>query len=394
MQPFRRHWGRGQSQLETEPKSAVMQAIPRRCLFSRHWRVQPKIILTAGTMKLLDRLAERFPSLKNSNLDSTSYEVRARARPGNRFAFVARKVLMQLVITPFYVAFAAPFAVVGAYCWRFRLSKEERQLLHSYCEQFWYYPSLCIHKAVEGRLFRTVRVLAPSCEIGCEDGIVTSLHFPGEAFDLGIEYIAANLPRNSVHRSLRVAGLPNLPGDLDGGFSTIVLVHVIDHIPDLDGSLRSLRRIARPGAHIGLSGLADGYPRHLRRASLGLLGPGWLNERKGLYHFQTAPQWRASFEGAGFRVIRLETFLGGARGFFWTVLHSIFEINGSNDLWYAADRMGFVPAFVRRRICVPMAEAIASWFLLDRSPDTSPCHFFAELAVPETPSDPPVERLS
>ena len=336
-------------------------------------------------MKLLDRWLARFPSLTNSNLDSTNYAVRTKIQLANRARFLAKKILIQVALTPLYLLFVLPLAFLGAGCWIWRLDDEQRQRLRAYCERFWYYPSLCIHKSIEGRWFRTMEVVGPTCDIGCEDGIVTSLHFPGHVFDLGIEYIAANIPEGKVHRSVRVAGLPELPPDLDGAFQTIALVHVIDHIPPLAASLHALHRLARPGGRVCLLGLAHGYPQNLRRASGGILQEDWLHTRKGLYHFLTPEEWRAQFVAAGFDVIRLETFLGGTRGGLWTVLHSLFEINGSNDLWYAVDRLGVLPPFVRRHFCVPAALAISSWFITDQSSARSPCHFFAELRAASGP---------
>ena len=331
-------------------------------------------------MKALKHLAAKFPSLANANLDSTNYEVRVRPQARHPIGFILRKLATQLVLMPVYLLFVAPLVALGAFRW-FRLTPDARALLRDYCGRFWYYPSLCIHKAVEGRKFRQARIISPSCDIGCEDGIVTALHFPRVVFDVGVEYIPENSPAAGVHREVVIAGLPRLPEAWTARFQSVALVHVIDHVKELEPALTELRRIARPGGTTCLSGFADGYSRNVRRNSLGLLDEQWLEERKGLHHFLTLEEWRWKFESAGFVVRRLEAFLGGWRGRLWAALHALLEINGSNDLYYAANRLGVLPGFVRNGICLPLALALSALFVEDPAME-HPCHFYAELEVP------------
>jgi len=328
-------------------------------------------------MSLLRRLCARFPSLANPSLDSTNYDVRVRPARRHPLLFVVRKIATQLLFAPFYLMLVLPLAAAGAAVWIWRLSSADRKRIRTYCEPFWYYPSLCIHKIVEGGFFGTVPVAAPSCDIGCEDGVVTSLHFRGALFDVGVEYVLENRPIGG-YRAVVVAGLPHLPQDWTARFRTVALVHVIDHVRELEASLRDIRRVTMVGGRVFISGLADGYPRHVRNLSLGLLDERWLGKRKGLHHFLTIPEWRACCSAAGFRVLRLEGFLGGWQGRLWVLLHTFFEINGSNDLFYAADRLALVPSWARTRIFVPFSSVLAALFL-HAPAGPAPCHFYAEL---------------
>ena len=329
-------------------------------------------------MKLIERLAARFPSLANSNLDATDYEIRVKSARTNATIFVARKILQQIFLMPFYLLLAAPLALAGAGAWLWALDRNERAVLRAYCRRFWYYPSLCIHKTLEGRRFRSVALRSPCLEIGCEDGSMTVLHFPGMTFDVGVEYIEANRPVSGVHRDVVIAGLPHLPAPWTGHFRGVALVHVIDHIPDLALALAELRRITAPGGQVCLSGFTHGYPTHVRAASLGALTPAWLERHKGFHHFLPEAEWRHQFAAAGFRVTRYEPFLGGLRGRLWVVLHTLFEINGSNDLFYAADRLGLVPRLLRNGLFAPFTTVLTAFFL--HAPiEPLPCHFYAEL---------------
>ena len=121
-------------------------------------------------MKLLDRLGARCPSLRNPNLDSTNYEMRTKAAARHPGLLVVRKIGAQLILGPIYFFLAIPLVVIGAPTWFLVLTTGERARLLEYCRRFWYYPSLCIFKAVEGRRFRSASIETPSCEIGCEDG--------------------------------------------------------------------------------------------------------------------------------------------------------------------------------------------------------------------------------
>lgn len=328
---------------------------------------------------MFSRLKQTFPSLSNLNLDNTNYNVRQQAKRGSMLLFVLKKLIQQLVLTPFYLLFIAPLLMIGFFIWTFRLSKDDKQQIDRYCQHYWYYPSLCIHKSIEGRYFGQMAIVSPSVDIGCEDGQMTALHYAKAVFDLGVEYIEENLPTSALFKRTLCGGLPHLPTEMNETYKTVSLVHVIDHIPDLPSALAGLKAVMQPNGRLYLSGLADGYLKNMQQLSIGLIAEKWLNESKGFYHFYSIADWNQIFQASGFKVLKIQGFLGGISGLTWTILNSIFETNGSNDLYYAANKLNLIPNGLKQLFFIRPACWITA--VLYHGSDRHPCHFFAALEL-------------
>lgn len=330
-------------------------------------------------IKLLERLEAKFPSLRNKNLDSTSYVTRTSNESPAALTFILKKVLSQLILSPLYLLFVLPLMLIGSIYQYFVLNRDERNYVHKYCEEFWYYPSLCIHKSLEGVFFNNSIIKPPSADIGCEDGSVTRLHYPGVIFDLGVEYIPLNLPKQGPYKKVITGGIPGLPEEINNKFNTISFVHIHDHIPNLSEALNELKECLLEGGKIYLSGLSNGFERNLKMLSFGLIDEKRLNSRRGLYHIISVDNWEKIFVEYGYEVKYITGFLGGKKGVLWVILTYFFEINGSNDLYYAANKLGIIPEFLKKIICILPVCWITAFFIRDNK--NNPCNFFAELQL-------------
>jgi hypothetical protein len=332
-------------------------------------------------MALLDTLKQKFPSLANTNLGNKNYEVRAQQQPRRVMLLILRKMFFQLVLMPFYLILVIPLMVVGLFNVLFFVERKQFQYLKKYCDAFWYFPSLCIHKSIEGTFCSTFPLVAPATDIGCEDGRVSQLLFNGYQFDLGVEYIKENLPRTDIYKRVIQGGLPQLPAEMAGQFQSVSFIHVIDHIQDLKGALRGLKKVLKgPGATIALSGFARGYQESLKWVTLGIFNKRRLNQRYGFWHFHSVAQWKKIFEEEGFQVNRIAGFLSGLRGTLWTLLHTVFEINGSNELYYVINKLNIVPLPLKRIFFIFPVVCVVSLFHSTKLKDKG-CHFYAEISM-------------
>jgi len=331
--------------------------------------------------QLKTQLKTKFPTLANPNLDNINYKLRKEQKNSFSFLFIVlKKLVTQLFLMPFYFLFFLPLAFLGFFKWLF-MSKNDKALIKKYCEQFWYFPSLCIHKSIEGYLFSQLNVQSPSTDIGCEDGLVSSLHFPNVTFDLGVEYIKENLPTINIYRKVLQGGLPNLPDEMIGKYKTVCFVHVIDHIKDLQGTLQGLKKVmADDNSVLALSGFCESYQKNLKLTTLTLINEQRLNDKKGFWHFFTLNEWQDIFESQGFKVLKLEGFLGGTKGWLWSILHYFFETNGSNAFYYAANKLNLIPLPVKKLFCIFPVMCITAFFFSTKS-SKKPCHFYAELTI-------------
>lgn len=83
-------------------------------------------------------------------------------------------------------------------------------------------------------------------EVGCGNGAIAE-HLRDARHDVvavDVTMGSARATRERARCDVLLAGLPDLPFP-DGAFDTVVCSHTLEHIPDLWGAVRELRRVAR-----------------------------------------------------------------------------------------------------------------------------------------------------
>lgn len=185
-------------------------------------------------------------------------------------------------------------------------------------------------RSVECRLFAEAgRLERPVLDIGCGDGLFAALSFD-EPLDAGIDpdaRIIREARERGAHRFLAVASATALPFR-DGFFQTVVANCVIEHIEDLDATLREIRRVLAPSGRF-----LFGVPSHLfgemllgatvlRRLKLERLARGygvWFNSHSRHFHTDAPEVWLERLPRYGFRVEHWEYYLTPAA-------HRVFDI--------------------------------------------------------------------
>ncbi|MBM3127263.1 MAG: class I SAM-dependent methyltransferase [Chloroflexi bacterium] len=103
-------------------------------------------------------------------------------------------------------------------------------------------------RAIEARKIAALDLPRPILDLGCGDG-----HFAQATFtaplDAGIDpspQAIAEAARRGMHRELRVADSNAMPF-ADETFATVLSNSVVEHIPDIDATLRETQRVLKPG---------------------------------------------------------------------------------------------------------------------------------------------------
>ncbi len=171
----------------------------------------------------------------------------------------------------------------------FRPRVDARKIVEfeKYADHYYARPEFAYFKADEGRCFREhlASVSSPSVEIGYEDGRLSSYHTDGHVFDVGLEYDLAMIGRAPPFPNYRqiVAGRFEQMPFADYSIGSIVAIHVLDHVADLDASLGETSRVLRPGGQLLFSLFSHRAPA--------ILGSKPLAARE-LYHFLDQTAWR------------------------------------------------------------------------------------------------------
>lgn len=171
----------------------------------------------------------------------------------------------------------------------------------------------------------------PVLDVGCGDGHFASIAYE-QPIDVGIDVLERDLreaaSRPGVYRSLVLASAPALPFP-DATFGTVVSNCVLEHVPDVDGALREISRVLRPGGTFATTLPSEHFGEFLlgstigRRLGIPALARGYkafFNHISYHYHVYPPGVWQSKLEAVGLRVIE-------HRYYFSAAAHRAFDLS-------------------------------------------------------------------
>lgn len=185
-------------------------------------------------------------------------------------------------------------------------------------------PSLGLWRAAEVAALREQMYARPLLDLGCGDGLVTSLAI-GHA-DLGLDPNPRALQRaEPLGLYDRVMAAPVESSDLPAAaFSTVVSNSVLEHLPALDDVLRAVARVLRPGGRLIFT-----VPTATFSSSLALplrAYARWRNRQLGHANLWPVRQWSEHLTRAGLHVESVRPYLRPALVRAWDALELIQQV--------------------------------------------------------------------
>lgn len=173
-------------------------------------------------------------------------------------------------------------------------------------------------RSIEARLIGEREWQRPILDLGCGDG-----HFAHAAFtqplDAGIDpspQAIAEATRRGMHRELKIGDSNAMPFP-DGAFATVLSNSVLEHIPDIDATLRETHRVLKAGGLFVFTTPNQHYAEYLFFAAV-FKRLGWrgLAARYGAFfnriahHYRTdsAAVWTERLQRLGFGVRECQTY--------------------------------------------------------------------------------------
>ncbi|BAU48705.1 methyltransferase [Sulfurifustis variabilis] len=168
-------------------------------------------------------------------------------------------------------------------------------------------PSLGLWRAAEVAVLREQRFAPPVLDLGCGDGLVTSLVL--RRVDYGVDPSIAALARADalglygelIARPVEHAGIA------PGSIGTVLSNSVLEHLPDPALVLRAVARLLRSGGRLVFTTPSEGFS-----PSLGLPFDAyrrWRNRTYGHLNLWSPERWRSELDRAGLSVEYVRAYL-------------------------------------------------------------------------------------
>jgi SAM-dependent methyltransferase len=176
-------------------------------------------------------------------------------------------------------------------------------------------PHRALLRSIESRFMAAVPLQHPVLDVGCGDGHFASVTYT-EPIDVGMDPWERDLAecamfRPSVYQELVLASATEMPF-ADESFQTVISNSVLEHIPDVEMTVREIARVLKPGGEFAMTTPSEYYPEFLLGASLprkvgagtlGRLYGNFFNKISSHAHVDSPQVWTRRFERHGLEVV-------------------------------------------------------------------------------------------
>lgn len=155
-------------------------------------------------------------------------------------------------------------------------------------------------------------IKSPVLDFGCGDGFFAEILFGKGKIDVGIDL---EDKKTDGYKKVVVYDGTRLPFKKDN-FSTVISNCVLEHIPDLDQSIREIHRVLKPGGYFLTTVMTDQWDNHM-------FGPYIKFMAKIQRHHQllSLTEWNRNFERNGFRIINTVGYLSLKNACYLDLIH-------------------------------------------------------------------------
>jgi len=153
---------------------------------------------------------------------------------------------------------------------------------------------------------------SPILDFGCSDGFFSQIVFGKGKINVGLDLIGSRsqeaIKQNIYKRVINYDG--NKIPFPDNYFGSIISNCVLEHIPNLNQSLREIYRILKPDGYFLTTVMTDKWEEYLfGKKILGNIYVQWMRKIQRHYHLLTMKQWNSQFINTNFRIVKTIGYL-------------------------------------------------------------------------------------
>ncbi|MDA2931666.1 class I SAM-dependent methyltransferase [Nitrospinae bacterium AH-259-F20] len=176
-----------------------------------------------------------------------------------------------------------------------------------------YSVAVALWRTHEIRALSDVTLEEPLLDLGCGDGLVTSI-LVDRPVGVGLDLAASHLNRAKARANYRglVKGDSSALAFFDESFKTVFSNSVLEHVEPLDETLGEVVRVLEPGGRLIMTVpnpafgdwlLVRNFLEALGLASLGRWSAQWVNSKFAHLHVLSLEEWQEKLRKVGLHVV-------------------------------------------------------------------------------------------
>lgn len=211
-------------------------------------------------------------------------------------------------------------------------------------------PSLGLWRAAEIAVLREVTYEPPVLDLGCGDGLVTSLVVPHVEIGLDPdEKVLVQAAQRGVYARFEAVFAEDMQLP-DACIGTVLSNSVLEHLPRLDAALETVARVLRPGGRLVFTAPTETFSAHLVLSSKHYAA--WRNSQQCHLNLWPVEHWIHHLERVGLEVEVVRPYLRPHLVRLWDALELLQQI------WIRRRRL---VGMIWRRIPPTGLDRLAQW---------------------------------
>lgn len=167
-------------------------------------------------------------------------------------------------------------------------------------------------------------VKKPVLDFGCGDGFFAKTVFGKKVIDVGLDLKntrAKEAENNGIYKKVtyydgRIIPYPN------NYFNTVISNCVLEHIPNLDNTLKEIHRILKPSGTFVTTVMTDQWEKYLFGSRiLGKIYVRWLRKKQKHFNLFSEKKWGLKFEKCGFGINKTKGYISPKNVFYLDLFH-------------------------------------------------------------------------
>ncbi|MGB9883270.1 MAG: class I SAM-dependent methyltransferase [Microgenomates group bacterium] len=165
----------------------------------------------------------------------------------------------------------------------------------------------------------------PILDFGCGDGFFAQLTFGKNKINIGLDLIGnqrvKEAQKKKIYKKITLYDGKIIPYK-NNSFKTVISNCVLEHIPNLDLSLKEIYKILKPNGHFLTTVMTNNWEKYLfGKKIFGKKYLDWFRKKQEHFNLLSLNQWSNKFKKTGFKIEKVYGYIDEKNAHFLELFH-------------------------------------------------------------------------